>query len=143
MPPAAAIWWPWASQPSALLTNIYAQNFKDIDGYHAAIDNGALPVTKGFTLYEDDTLRKAVINKLICHFKLSFSEIENAFGINFADYFAEELKRLKLMADDDLISLDSDSVTVKDGGRLLIRSICMAFDAYLTPNSEVRYSRII
>ena len=30
-----------------------------------------------------------------------------------------------------------------DESHLLIRSICMMFDAYLKPSSEIRYSRII
>ncbi|EGH00288.1 Coproporphyrinogen III oxidase2C oxygen-independent [gamma proteobacterium IMCC2047] len=74
---------------------------------------------------------------------LDFKEIEASFGINFNNYFAESLERLKPLAEDDLISLDASSITVKDGGRLLIRSICMMFDAYLKPSSEIRYSRII
>ncbi|MEH6358719.1 MAG: oxygen-independent coproporphyrinogen III oxidase [Pseudomonadales bacterium] len=125
------------------INNVYAQNFKDIESYQSALDNDALPVTKGFTLNDDDILRKTVINKLICHFKLSFKEIEDEFDIKFTDYFSESLERLKPLAEDDLIRLDADSITVNDGGRLLIRSICMMFDAYLKPNSEVRYSRII
>lgn len=125
------------------IDNVYAQNYKDIEHYQAAIDSGVLAVTKGFTLNADDILRKTVINKLICHFKLSFKDIEDDFDITFADYFAESLQHLKPLAEDDLISLDADGITVKDGGRLLIRSICMMFDAYLKPNSEIRYSRII
>lgn len=125
------------------IDNVYAQNFKDINDYQAAIDEGKLPVNKGFTLNDDDILRKTVINKLICHFMLDFKAIEASFGINFNDYFAESLERLKPLAEDDLISLDAGSLTVKDGGRLLIRSICMMFDAYLKPSSEIRYSRII
>lgn len=125
------------------IDNVYAQNFKDINDYQAAIDEGHLPVNKGFTLNNDDFIRKAVINKLICHFKLNFAEIEESFGISFGNYFTKELERLKPMAEDDLISLDNNSIEVKDGGRLLIRSICMTFDAYLKHNTEVRYSRII
>jgi len=125
------------------IDNVYAQNFKDIESYQAALDNNDLPVTKGFTLNDDDILRKTVINKLICHFKLDFKEVEDEFGINFTDYFAESLERLKPLAEDNLIRLDTDSITVNDGGRLLIRSICMMFDAYLKPSSEIRYSRII
>lgn len=125
------------------IDNVYSQNHKDINDYQAAIDKGQLPVSKGFTLNQDDFIRKAVINKLICHFKLSFSDIEEAFGIDFHSYFADSLERLKPLAEDDLITLDNDSIHVKEGGRLLIRSICMQFDAYLKPSSEVRYSRII
>jgi oxygen-independent coproporphyrinogen-3 oxidase len=125
------------------IDNIYAQNFKDIKAYQASIDEGKLPVSKGFMLNEDDFIRKAVINKLICHFKLDFSDIEQAFNIRFSDYFADELERLRPMEKDDLISLDASGIVVKEGGRLLIRSICMAFDAYLKRNTETRYSRII
>lgn len=125
------------------IDNVYAQNFKDINDYQAAIDDGKLPVSKGFTLNDDDLLRKTVINKLICHFNLNFKEIEEQFGISFNDYFSDSLTRLKPLAEDGLIKLADDSISVNEGGRLLIRSICMMFDAYLKPDSNSRYSRII
>lgn len=139
------------------IDNVFVQNHKAIDDYHHALDNNQLPLSRGFTLSPDDQLRQRVINRLICHFQLDFTAIEQEFGIDFAQYFAPELATLEEMAADGLLSLDSNGLKVSDQGRLLIRRICMAFDAYLnkaptatraldskpSSKSEIRYSRII
>ncbi|WP_461519453.1 oxygen-independent coproporphyrinogen III oxidase [Porticoccus sp.] len=126
------------------IDNVFAQNHKQIEDYQTAIDNGQLPVARGFELSADDLLRQEVIKQLICHFELQFAEIEQQFGINFADYFAEELAQLQPMAADGLVELGERSMRVTLGGRLLIRRICMTFDAYINKSrSEIRYSKII
>ena len=126
------------------IDNVFAQNHKQIEDYQAAIDSGHLPVARGFELSPDDLLRQAVIRQLICHFELHFADIEQQFGVVFADYFAEELFQLRPMIDDGLVVLSPDGLRVTPAGRLLIRRICMTFDAYIHKSrSEIRYSKII
>lgn len=125
--------------------NIFAQNHKDIQQYQQALEQNRLPLSRGITLSLDDAIRRRVINQLICHFELSFSEIEQRFGIVFSDYFSTALLQLKTMEEDGLLRLGNTGITVLPAGRLLIRRICMAFDAYLPPMEAQtdRYSRII
>jgi oxygen-independent coproporphyrinogen-3 oxidase len=126
------------------IDNVFAQNHKQIEDYQAAIDQGGLAVARGFELSDDDLLRQEVIKQLICHFELHFDAIERQFGINFADYFASELEQLAPMAADGLLQLEPGAIRVTLAGRLLIRRICMTFDAYLNrAKTEIRYSRII
>ena len=126
------------------IDNVFAQNHKQIEDYQTAIDSGHLPVARGFELSPDDLLRQAVIRQLICHFELHFADIEQQFGVVFADYFAEELFQLRPMIDDGLVVLSPDGLRVTPAGRLLIRRICMTFDAYINKSrSEIRYSKII
>ena len=108
----------------------YSQNEKDLQGYYQQIDAQHLPVIRGIASNDDDLVRHQIIQQLSCHFKLEFKNIENEFDINFAEYFAVELKELAVMADDDLLALNSDKIAVSETGRLLIRNICMVFDAY-------------
>lgn len=121
------------------------QNFKDEPAYTAAIKEGRLPLAKRITLSRDDTIRKAVINELICNFALDYGVIEQEFGIRFADYFSAELERLPALAADGLLALSANGMVVLPAGRLLIRRICMEFDAYIDPGqlSGNRFSRII
>ena len=122
----------------------YAQNMHALDQYYARIDSGRLPIFKGIELNRDDQLRRDVISRLICHFTLSMGEIEARWGIEFRNYFAEELKRLAEMADDGLIVIDADRIRVEPKGRLLIRNICMQFDAYLNSGaSKGNFSKVI
>ncbi len=125
------------------IDNVFAQNHKHIDDYMSSQERGELAVARGFTLSADDLLRQEVIKQLICHFQLDFASIGQQFNIDFQRYFAGELDALKPMAADRLIELDAGGITVTPAGRILIRRICMTFDAYLNSNAEVRFSKII
>lgn len=127
----------------SLVNNTYAQNYKGLDDYYQAIDAGHLAVFRGVTLSEDDELRRDVITRLISHFHLNFAKVEAQWGIVFKEYFASELQRLTPMVEDGLIELTETDLTVTAAGRLLIRNICMTFDAYLKNGTENRFSKVI
>ncbi|MDX1593920.1 MAG: oxygen-independent coproporphyrinogen III oxidase [Gammaproteobacteria bacterium] len=121
----------------------YAQNRREIANYYEAIDGGDLAVFRGVELDADDLLRRAVITELICHFRLVFADVEAAYGIDFADYFARELEDLAPMQDDGLLRLAPDRIDVTPAGRFLIRNICMVFDRYLRESASQRFSKVI
>jgi oxygen-independent coproporphyrinogen-3 oxidase len=122
----------------------YAQNMRSLDEYYGRIDDGRLAVFRGVELSEDDKIRRDVITRLICHFVLDYGKVEKQWGIKFTDYFKTELERLHPMVDDELLELDANHIQVKPKGRLLIRNICMHFDAYLkSSQSAASFSRVI
>ncbi len=121
----------------------YIQNVKELNQYDELIKQHKLPVFKGVELNDDDKLRREVISQLICHFDLTFANIEQAFGINFSEYFANELKALIPMQIDGLLSLSSNGIKVLPAGRLLIRNICMVFDSYLAQKQQQQFSKVI
>ncbi len=128
--------------------NAFVQNYKNIEDYNQAIDSGILPREKGFELSEEDRLRQHVINQLICQFRLEFSEVEDRFPVDVINHFDAELNALKPMKKDGLIAMDDRHIEILPRGRLLIRRICMVFDAYQpkigeTPLPSNRFSRII
>ena len=126
------------------INGCYAQNARDINEYERLIEQNRLPVTRGKMLDNDDELRRDVITKLICHFKIDFSFYEDSYGIRFHRYFHDELSRLASMQKDGLLTLDDEGIHVTRKGRLLIRNICMVFDKYLTSeNLKNRYSKVI
>ena len=120
----------------------YMQNVKDLIQYDELINQGKLPTFKGVDLTADDKLRRAVITQLICHFDLTFSQIEEEFKIKFSDYFATELQNLKPMQTDGLLTLSAEKIEVLQAGRLLIRNICMVFDKYLAQKQQ-QFSKVI
>ncbi|MDP6103982.1 MAG: oxygen-independent coproporphyrinogen III oxidase [Gammaproteobacteria bacterium] len=120
----------------------FSQNEKSIEKYYQKIDSGEIPISKGYTINNDDEIRRAVIMELICHFELDFANIESQFEIVFSDYFKDSLSNLAEMKKDGLIELNDTNIKVKDKGRLLIRNICMTFDAYLSKD-ETNFSRTI
>lgn len=122
----------------------YHQNVRDVDSYYAALDKNELPSWRGVGMTHDDKIRKKVIFELICHFQLNKSDIEKQFNINFDDYFSKELKMLQPFKQDSLVIEDENSISVTNRGRLLIRNICMMFDAYLNELQVITsYSKVI
>ncbi|MGE0873219.1 MAG: oxygen-independent coproporphyrinogen III oxidase [Burkholderiales bacterium] len=122
----------------------YSQNHKRLDDYYAVLDAGRLPVSRGIELSPDDLLRRAVIQALVCHFRLSIESIELAYLIDFRAYFAPELAELRVLADEGLVELTPEWIVVTPRGRLLVRAVCMVFDRYLRERRErVGYSKVI
>jgi oxygen-independent coproporphyrinogen-3 oxidase len=122
----------------------YYQNLKSLDDYYAALDAGRLPVARGIELTQDDLVRRAVIQALTCHFRVSIESIELSHLIDFRRYFAVELEMLKKLADDGLVEIQPDWIVVTPKGRLLVRAICMVFDRYLREARErASYSKVI
>ena len=127
----------------SLINNTYAQNRKGLDEYYAAIDAGDLAVFRGVELSEDDELRRDVITRLISHFHINFAKVDAQWNIKFKEYFAKELTNLAPMIEDGLISMTDNDIYVSAKGRLLIRNICMVFDAYIKEGMQNRFSKVI
>ena len=122
----------------------YYQNSKELEAYYRALDEGRLPVARGLELSADDLLRRAVIQALMCHFRLSIESIELAHLIDFRQYFAAELADLRRLAGEGLVELDGDWIVVTPKGRLLVRVIAMVFDRYLRAReAHASYSKVI
>ncbi len=119
--------------PSAIsrIGDSYSQNIRDLDGYYAALNSGHLPVARGIKLNDDDIIRRDVISTLMCHGELDWLAIGERHDIDAPRYFADELDRLKALAADGLVAIDSRFIRVQPRGRLLMRNIAMCFDNYL------------
>ena len=127
----------------SMLYDAYAQNFKKLKDYYEAIEEGKLPIERGFILDEDDILRRDVIMRLMSHFQLYKKEIEDKYSIVFDEYFAPEMEELKELEKDGLIRIYPDRIDVTPAGRLLIRNIAVTFDKYTKAKKEKRFSKAI
>ena len=123
----------------------YAQNHKEMNQYEECIDNGKLPIFKGFSLSDDDILRQNVIMELMSNFSLNIKRIEERFNITFKDYFADAILELQEFVNDDLLNINDDKIEATPTGTMLIRNICMPFDAYLKkiPEDKRRFSKTV
>jgi oxygen-independent coproporphyrinogen-3 oxidase len=124
--------------------NAYVQNVKALERYYARLDAYVLPVLRGIALTGDDVVRRDAIQRIMCDFELDFAEFEIAQGIRFAEYFAPELDTLRSLADDGIVALTDRGLAVTSAGRLLVRTVAMAFDRHLREaRQRGRYSRVI
>jgi oxygen-independent coproporphyrinogen III oxidase len=122
----------------------YSQNLRTLDDYYARLDADVSPCFRGWQLSADDRLRRDVIQALMCQFTVAFERVEAMHGVAFHEYFATELRELEPLADDGLVEIAADALTVTRRGRLLVRSVAMPFDRHLREQREqARYSRVI
>ena len=123
--------------------HLYTQNSNDLNDYQTLLGSDQPATKRGVLCNKDDLIRRAVIAQLICHCSLDFASINARFAIDFQGYFGHEWPRLLGMAADGLIELDLQGIRVTPTGRLLVRSICMVFDAYLSLQNREKFSRVI
>jgi oxygen-independent coproporphyrinogen-3 oxidase len=109
----------------------YAQNYRDLPSYQDAIAQRGLATMRGYRLSQDDVIRRAVINRLLCHTVIPKREVEKEFAISFDEYFAEETARLEEFIADGLVQVSANEIRVTMLGQIFIRNVAMIFDAYL------------
>jgi oxygen-independent coproporphyrinogen-3 oxidase len=124
----------------------YIQNHKKLSTYYRDLEQGLLPVERGYALSADDQVRRHVITHLMCNLFLDCAEVERLFGISFSEYFAQELAELKAgPAADGFVEVGPSALVVTGLGQLFIRNICMLFDRYLRekPRTQPTFSRTV
>jgi len=123
----------------------FSQNARDLPTYYAALDAGRLPVVRGLTLDDDDLIRADAIQQLMCHGVLDIASFERRHQLDFNEYFAAELARLRDIECDGLIEVGADRLHVTSRGRFLLRIIAMCFDAHLARSEAAgtRYSKAL
>ena len=111
--------------------DLFIQNHKLLPAYEVAVASGELPTSKGRLMSRDDHIRKEVINAIMCQGIVDIAAIEARNSINFGDYFARESERLLILQADGLVELNRKYIALTAVGRLLMRTVAMAFDAYV------------
>ena len=109
----------------------FAQNWRKLSQYYEAIEQNQLPTMRGYQLSTEDQLRQQVILAILCPGRVDYQAINQRFDIDFTSHFADALAQLQGMAEDGLIEMDANGLTVTPLGRLFSRNIAMPFDAYL------------
>jgi oxygen-independent coproporphyrinogen-3 oxidase len=129
------------------LDDSYVQNTKDYAEYHAAMEAGRLATVKGCRVSEDDVLRGAVIERLLCHCVIDKRDVEKTFSLkSFDETFANATAKLPELVDDGMVEVTADEIRVTTMGRIFIRNVAMLFDAYLekkTADSPKIFSRTL
>jgi oxygen-independent coproporphyrinogen-3 oxidase len=121
----------------------YWQNRKKLPDYYAALDEGKLPMDRGYIMTAEDQIRRTTIMRLMCDLGLDYPAMSKLLGIDFKEHFAREIESLDDMEADGLVVKTPQGLIVSDLGRLLIRNIAMRFDAYAGVRKENRFSKTI
>ncbi len=113
------------------IQNAYAQNHRDLAAWEKSVAERGIATMRGYRLSQDDLLRRAVISRLLCHTVVIKEEIAREFGVDFDQYFADELARLEASREDGLVLLEAGEIRATWLGRIFIRNLAMVFDPYL------------
>jgi oxygen-independent coproporphyrinogen-3 oxidase len=119
--------------PSAIsqLDGAFAQNRKTSGEWLEAVGHD-FATERGLRLSADDRLRRELLQQLYAHGRVEKDALERAFGIDFDDYFTDELHRLDALAEQGLVSVNPQAVELTAPlGRLLVRVVAAVFDRYL------------
>ena len=127
------------------LWGAYVQNTKDIYKYVEQASKEGFAVERGYSLSQDEQIRRAVINEIMCNNRLNFNEIALDFNISpldvrkIVDYKAEKLSEFEA---DELVEISENEIQVSDRGRLVVRNIAMAFDPTLDTSGQ-KFSKTV
>ncbi len=110
------------------ISETFFQSTFDFDHYYNCLDNKTFPIFKSQALKHDDLLRCEVMHQLINYSQLSFSDISSKFGIDFNDYFSDEIKKFETFRDEGILIINDDGLEISDLGYYFLRNVCEIFD---------------
>jgi oxygen-independent coproporphyrinogen-3 oxidase len=118
------------------LADAYAQSVREPGAWQERLAAGRLPTLRGWRMTDDDLRRKALIQRLLC---------QGTIDAVAAD-LPGLLQRLAPFEADGLVERSASGWAVTPLGRLFLRPIATALDAYFTPDDASAprtYSRAV
>lgn len=107
----------------------FAQNEKKVEDYETKVKNGIIPIFRGHKLTSKDLIVRKHILNIMCKMETSWQDDSMKFNE------LESIKQnLKEMINDNLITINNNTLKVKEEGRKFLRNVCMAFDLKLMEN---------
>jgi oxygen-independent coproporphyrinogen-3 oxidase len=126
------------------INGTYLQNQKALDAYYAPLDDGRLPILRGYAMTAEDKIRYAAIMHIMCNLYIDYAQLSAEIGIDFANYFKADIASLDDLEADGLVRREPGGLHVTPLGRLFVRIVAMRFDAYLQAEQpKGRYSQTV
>ena len=108
----------------------FCQNEVSIGQYMQRIENGELAVMRGHVLSERDRLQARIIERLMCDYRLDFSEIPD-MPENAAEKMVSENPVLGQIMQEGLIDARGSELEIQPHARFIVRKVASCFDDYL------------
>ena len=119
----------------------YVQNAVLIGDYQRRIAAGELAVGKGRAFAPEDRLRAAVIERIMCDYRVDLDEVCGRFGADPESLLANA-EGLDELGGDGIIRRERNIIAIADNARPLVRVLAAAFDQYLG-DAPARHSRAV
>ncbi|MGO4572870.1 oxygen-independent coproporphyrinogen III oxidase [Microvirga sp. 2TAF3] len=106
------------------LADGYVQNATDIGTYLRCIAEKRLATVRGYRLTLDDRARGAIIESLMCNFRVDLSTLSGQ------DNYADELALLRPLVSDGIVTLNNHTISITEIGRPFVRLAAAVFDQF-------------
>jgi oxygen-independent coproporphyrinogen-3 oxidase len=103
----------------------FVQNAPDVAGYTRAIAAKQLATVRGIRMSDDDRLRGAIIERLMCDLAVDLDRIAPNLS------FEVEIALLEPLRQEGLLRIEARHIVVTEIGRPFVRLVAAAFDTYL------------
>ena len=123
------------------ILNYYFQKEYDLKKYYSSIDRKKFPVFRGYKLTKNEELRREIMEDITCYEIVDFSKFEKKYGINFGDYFKNELNSFDELIQDEIVEVSDKSVNVTPMGKFFLRHVCSKFDELLRRGQKYKHSK--
>ena len=110
--------------------NGYAQNEVPPGLYASRVAGGELPIAKGYNVSNEDRLRGAIIERLMCDYEVDIDALATTFGLD-PRALQVNTELIDQLCHDGLIERVDQRIKVSQSHRYIVRSVASAFDAYL------------
>ena len=104
----------------------FAQNLVDVEEYQVKVAEGVFPLENGHALNEEDVMIRQHILDLMCRGTTTLNPTKFEPGL-----LKTALEELSLLGKDGLVSLNGNTISVLEKGKLFIRNISATLDARL------------
>jgi oxygen-independent coproporphyrinogen-3 oxidase len=112
----------------------FVQNLTPELEWRQRIEQGVLPVARGYALSDEDRFRGEIIERLMCDLAVDLEVVCRRHGRLVTSLWSA-LARLEPMLRDGLIEITGDRIAMTARGAPFVRAACAVFDAYLEPSA--------
>lgn len=119
----------------------YVQNAAQELAWRTEVQAGRLPVVRGVAITPEDRFRGEIIERLMCDLEVDLDAVCARHGRSTSD-LADAVTRLTPFIGDGLAALEGARLRIVGHGRLVVRAVCAAFDAYFEPAAQ-RHSKAL
>lgn len=122
----------------------YAQNHSDLAAWSAAIQRDEPAICRGYLRNQEDMLRGALIEQLMCQQQIDFGVLGRRFRVSLAQYLEPDLERLRAFDPEGRLALISPTgVRVTASGRAYLRLLAQCFDPSLRGGTEAELATAV
>lgn len=117
------------------LPQAYVQNTTQVGEYRRRIEAGSFAIQRGRRLTAEDRLRRDVIERIMCDFRVDLDAVGVSHGVR-PDHFTAELSRLAELERDGILRIEGAVISLDETYWPLARTVAATFDAYLQPEEQ-------